>query len=55
MQGAVKKPGALHQELGVPEGQKIPPKKLAAAANSSNPLEKKRAVLAETFAKYRPK
>lgn len=55
MQGAVKHPGALHEELGVPEGQKIPKKKLAAAADSSNPTLKRRAVLAETFAKFRPK
>lgn len=55
MAGAVKHPGALHEELGVPEGQKIPAKKLAAAENSSNPLERKRASLAETFAKFRPK
>src|SRR5581483_7934045 len=32
IQGAIKHPGALHSELGVPQGQKIPPKKLAAAA-----------------------
>src|SRR5215471_4633725 len=35
--GAIKHPGALHRQLGVPQGQKIPAKKLAAAANSSNP------------------
>ena len=55
MAGAVKHPGALHKELGVPQGQKIPEKKLEKAENSSNPLERKRASLAETFAKYRPK
>ena len=32
IQGAIKKPGALHKELGVPEGKKIPAKKLEAAA-----------------------
>ena len=31
--GAIKKPGALHRELGVPQGQKIPAKKLAKAAS----------------------
>ena len=30
--GAIKKPGALHKELGVPEGQKIPVSKIHAAA-----------------------
>ena len=45
------KKGALHKELGVPEGKKIPAKKLAKAAHSKNPLEKKRAVLAENFRK----
>lgn len=29
---AIKKPGELHGDLGVPQGQKIPPAKLAAAA-----------------------
>lgn len=55
MKGAVKHPGALHEELGVPQGQKIPAKKIKAAEHSGNPLEEKRARLAETFAKYRPK
>lgn len=30
--GAVKRPGQLHRDLGVPQGKPIPPKKLAAAA-----------------------
>lgn len=51
MAGAVKKPGALHRQLGVPQNQKIPASKLAAAAHSSNPLERKRAALAKTFKK----
>lgn len=51
MQGAVKHPGALHRQLGVPQGKKIPASKLAAAANSSNPTLRRRAVLAETFRK----
>ena len=54
MQGAVKRPGALHAKLGIPQGQKIPAKKLAAAENSSDPTERKEATLAETFRKYRP-
>jgi hypothetical protein len=54
MQGAVSHPGALHRQLGVPAGQRIPAKKIAAAANSSNQLLARRARLAQTFAKYRP-
>jgi len=30
--GAVKRPGALHRKLGVKQGEKIPAKKVAAAA-----------------------
>ncbi len=47
------KKGALHKELKVPMGKKIPAKKLNMAAKSNNPLEKKRAVLAKTFAKMK--
>lgn len=32
IQSAVKKPGALHRDLGVPQGEKIPRAKLDAAA-----------------------
>lgn len=49
IQNAIKHPGALHRELGVPEGHKIPEKKLEKAAHSDNPTERKRAVLAETL------
>lgn len=49
IQGAIKHPGALHKELGVPEGKKISAKKLAKAAHSSNPKLAKRARLAETL------
>jgi len=45
---AIRKPGALHKELGVPQGEKIPAKKLAKAAKSSGKLGK-RARLAETL------
>jgi hypothetical protein len=51
IQGAIKKPGALHRELGVPEGEKIPAKKVAKAAHSDNPTLAKRARLAETLGK----
>lgn len=47
--GAIKKPGALHRELHVPEGKKIPASKLKAAEHSKNPLERKRASLAKTL------
>ena len=48
IQKAIKKPGALHKELGVPEGKKIPSKKLAAATKKPGKLGK-RARLAETL------
>lgn len=43
--------GALHKELGVPEGEKIPKGKIAKAAHSDNPKLAKRARLAETLGK----
>jgi hypothetical protein len=54
MAGAVRHPGALRAQLKVPAGQKIPAKRLAAAARSSDPTLARRARLAQTFAKYRP-
>lgn len=45
---AIKKPGALHEQLGVPKGEKIPAKKLAKAANAPGKLGK-RARLAQTL------
>lgn len=53
IKGAIKSPGALHKSLGVPAGQKIPAKKLSAAAKSSNPTTRKRANLAKTLGKLR--
>lgn len=50
IQGAIKHPGALHEELGVPQGQKIPAKKIAAAAKKGGTLGK-RARLAQTLKK----
>jgi hypothetical protein len=47
IQDAIKKPGALHRELHVPKGERIPHEKLVKAEHSSNPLERKRANLAE--------
>ena len=46
--GAIKKPGALRKELGVKKGEKIPAKKLEAAAKKKG-IEGKRARLAETL------
>jgi len=43
------KKGALHKTLGVPEGKKIPEKKLEKAEHSKNPTTAKRARLAETL------
>jgi hypothetical protein len=53
IQKAVSKPGALHKQLGVPQGQKIPAKKLAAAASKGGKLGK-RARLAQTLKKLHP-
>jgi hypothetical protein len=43
------KKGALHEELGIPQGEKIPESRLESAKNSSNPTLRKRATLAETM------
>ncbi len=48
IQGAIKRPGALHEKLGVPSGQKIPADKLAKAAKAGGTLGKE-ARLAETL------
>jgi hypothetical protein len=45
---AIKKPGALHKDLGVPKGQKIPAKKLAKAAKAGGKVGQ-RARFAETL------
>lgn len=50
IQSAVKKPGALRQALGVKKGQKIPAKKLAAAAKKPG-VTGRRARLAQTLKK----
>jgi len=51
IQKAIKKPGALHKDLGVPKGKKIPASKLKKAEHSKNPKVRKRAALAETLKK----
>jgi hypothetical protein len=50
--GAIKKPGALKKELGVKRDEKIPAKKLAAAAKKPG-KEGKRARLAETLKSFK--
>jgi hypothetical protein len=54
IQKAIKKPGALHKELKVPAGKKIPAKKLAVAAKKPG-KEGQRARLAETLKKMHKK
>ena len=53
--GATRNKGALHRSLGVPEGQKIPAAKLAAAAHSASPRVRKEVGLAKTLGKLRGK
>lgn len=50
IKGAIKHPGALHEDLGVPQGQKIPKAKIAKAAKAPGKLGA-RARLAQTLAK----
>jgi hypothetical protein len=54
IQGAIKKPGALREQLGVKKGEKIPKAKLAAAAKKGGKLGQ-RARLAVTLSKMRKK
>lgn len=46
------KKGALHTQLGIPQGQKIPLKRLEAAAESHDPLTRKRAHFALNARKF---
>lgn len=48
--GAIKHPGALHKDLGVPQGKKIPLKKIQKAAQGGGKTAK-RARLAITLRK----
>jgi hypothetical protein len=47
--------GKLHRELGVPEDEKIPAKKMAKAAKSKNPKIRKQVALAKTLSKMHKK
>jgi hypothetical protein len=50
---AIKSPGSLHRQLGIPSGQKIPAKKMAAARSGKHgALAQKRANLAKTLASF---
>lgn len=54
IQKAIKKPGALHEELGIAKDKKIPEAKLKAAEKKGGKLGK-RARLAETLKKMHKK
>ena len=51
---AIKQPGALHKELKVPQGKKIPANKLKVAAKKGGKIGK-RARLAETLKSFHKK
>jgi len=51
IQGAIKHPGALHRQLGVAQGKKIPAKKLESASKKGGKLGQ-RARLAKTLKKF---
>jgi hypothetical protein len=56
IQGAIKKPGLLHRDLHVPQGQKIPAAKILKAAHSTDPTLRRRAILAQTLkSMHRPR
>jgi hypothetical protein len=52
IQGMHMKKGALHEQLGIPQGKKIPAAKLAAHKGDSA-LMRKRKSLAHTLARFR--
>jgi hypothetical protein len=50
IKGAISKPGQLHRDLGVPQGQKIPASKMEKAASGAmGPKIEQRANLARTL------
>lgn len=51
IKGAIKHPGALHKDLGVPQGKKIPASKLRVAESKGGKVGK-RARLAETLKSF---
>ena len=52
IKGAISKPGSLRKELGVKKGEKIPAKKLDAAAKKPG-VEGRRARLAKTLKSFK--
>lgn len=52
IQNAIKNPGYLHRALKVPQGEKIPEKKIEKAEHSDNAHLRKAANLAETLQKF---
>jgi hypothetical protein len=52
IKGAIKKPGALHEQLGVPKGKKIPKAMINKAAKAGGKLGQ-RARLAKTLSKMK--
>jgi hypothetical protein len=55
IKGAIKHPGKLHKDLGVPQDKKIPAKKLEKAEHSKNPAIRKEANLAKTLKGFNKK
>lgn len=55
IQKAIKHPGKLHEKLGVPEGKKIPAKKLEKAEHSKNLTLRREANLAKTLKSFNRK
>ena len=51
--GAVKNKGGLHRSLGIPEGQKIPEKRIVKAEHSSDERVRREANLAMTLKSLR--
>lgn len=52
IQNAIKRPGQLHRDLGVPQGKKIPVSKIKKAASEGGKIGE-RARFAETLAHLR--
>jgi hypothetical protein len=55
IQGMHMEKGALHRELHVPSGERIPAKKLDKASHSKNPVLRRRANLARTLKSFHHK
>ena len=53
IQGAIKRPGQLHRDLGVPQGKRIPQRKLERArAGGYGKATQRRANLARTLRRF---